>query len=111
MELILLVVYTFIVWLGGSVAGWRAREKYAEKVTQKFVEQLHESFQQQVEEGVVQISIEKHNNMFYVYDKETNEFMAQGSSKDEVETNLQKRYPGKRFGCAESNLSQTGFSS
>ena len=50
-----------------------------------------------------------HNNMFYVYDKETNEFMAQGSSKEEVENNLQKRYPGKRFGCAESNLSQTGF--
>jgi Flp pilus assembly protein TadB len=111
MELILLVAYTFIVWLGGAVAGWRAREKHAEKITQQFVERLHESFQEQVEEGVVQISIEKHNDMFYVYDRETNEFMAQGSSKDEVENNLQKRYPGKRFGCAESNLSQTGFSS
>jgi hypothetical protein len=47
--------------------------------------------------------------MFYVYDRETNEFMAQGSSKDEVETNLRKRYPGKSFGCSESILSQTGF--
>jgi hypothetical protein len=109
MELILLVVYTFIVWLGGAVSGWRAREKYAEKVTQKFVEQLHESFQQQVEENDIQITIEKHNDVFYVYDRHTNEFMAQGSSKQEVETNLKKRYPGKTFGCAESNLSQTGF--
>ena len=66
MELIVLVVYTFVIWLVGVVAGWRAREKHAQRVTEKFVDQLHESFKQHVEEGVVQISIEKHNDMFYV---------------------------------------------
>jgi hypothetical protein len=109
MELILLVVYTFIVWIGGAVSGWKAREEHARQITEKFIDHIHNSVQQEVEESVIQISIEKHNNVFYVYDKETNEFMAQGSSKDEVETNLKKRYPGKSFGCAESNLSQTGF--
>jgi Na+-transporting methylmalonyl-CoA/oxaloacetate decarboxylase gamma subunit len=109
MEIILLVIYTFVVWTMGAVAGWKAREEHAKKVTEKFIEYLQESGQQQVDENVIQINIEKHNNVFYVYDKETNEFMAQGSSKDEVETNLKKRYPGKSFGCAESVLSQTGF--
>ena len=109
MELILLVVYTFIVWLGGAVSGWKAREEHAKQVTEKLFSHLQESVQQEVEESVIQINIEKHNNMFYVYDKETNEFMAQGSSKEEVENNLQKRYPGKRFGCNESKISQTGF--
>jgi hypothetical protein len=109
MELILLVLYTFIVWIGGAVSGWKAREEHARQITEKFIDHIHNSVQQEVEESVIQISIEKHNNVFYVYDKETNEFMAQGSSKDEVETNLKKRYPGKSFGCAESNLSQTGF--
>jgi hypothetical protein len=109
MELILLVAYTFIVWIGGAVAGWRAREQHAKNVTEKFIEYLQESGQQEDEENVVQINIEKHNDVFYVYDKETHEFMAQGSSKDEVETNLKKRYPGKSFGCSESILSQTGF--
>jgi len=109
MELILLVVYTFIVWIGGAVSGWKAREEHAKQVTEKFIEHIHSSVQQEVEESVIQINIEKHNNMFYVYDKETNEFMAQGSCKDEVENNLKKRYPGKSFGCSESILSQTGF--
>lgn len=111
MELILLVVYTFIVWVMGAVSGWKAREEHAKKVTEKFIDHIQNSVQQQVEENVIHITIEKHNDMFYVYDRETNEFMAQGSSKEEVETNLQKRYPGKRFGCSESVLSQTGFSS
>lgn len=93
----------------GAVSGWKAREEHAKNVTEKLINHLQESVERQVEENVIQINIEKHNDMFYVYDRETNEFMAQGSSKDEVETNLQKRYPGKRFGCAESNLSQTGF--
>lgn len=107
MELILLVVYTIIVWIGGAVSGWKAREEHAKQLTERFIEQLHQSSEEDA--SVIQINIEKHNNVFYVYDKETNEFMAQGSSKDEVETNLKKRYPGKTFGCAESNLSQTGF--
>ena len=109
MELILLVVYTFFIWVMGAVSGQKAREEHAKLVTEKLLDLLQESVERQVEENVIQINIEKHNDMFYVYDRETNEFMAQGSSKDEVETNLQKRYPGKRFGCAESNLSQTGF--
>ena len=106
MELILLVVYTFIVWIGGAVSGWKAREEHARKITEDFIDHLQQS---NVEDDTIQITIEKHNDVFYVYDRETNEFMAQGSSKDEVENNLRKRYPGKSFGCAESNLSQTGF--
>ena len=108
MELILLVAYTFIVWIGGAVFGWKAREEHARKITEQFIDQMQESVQ---DDDTIQITIEKHNNVFYVYDRHTNEFMAQGSSKDEVETNLRKRYPGKSFGCAASNLSQTGFNS
>jgi hypothetical protein len=111
MELILLVVYTFIVWIGGAVFGWKAREEHAKQVTEKFIEYLQKSGHEVADDDTIQITIEKHNDMFYVYDRDTNEFMAQGSSKDEVETNLKKRYPGKSFGCAESILSQTGFSS
>ena len=107
MELILLVVYTFVVWIGGAVSGWKAREEHAKQITEKLLDRLQESSEQ--DEESIQITIEKHNNVFYVYDRETNEFMAQGSTNDEVETNLRKRYPGKSFGCAESNLSQTGF--
>jgi hypothetical protein len=105
MELILLVVYTFIVWLGGSIAGWNAREKHAKKQVDKFFEQVDEA----EEEELLHIVIEKHNDMLFVYDKDTKQFMAQGSTKEAVEKILVERFPGKRFACHESTLKEVGF--
>ena len=107
MEIILLVVFTFVVWVMGAVSGWNAREKHARKITQQFLETMQQSVQE--DDSVIHITIEKHNNVFYVYDRDTNEFMAQGNTQSEVETNLRKRFPGKTFGCAESVLTETGF--
>jgi len=104
MELILLVVYTFIIWLGGSVAGWNAREKHAKKQVERHFEQLLEQ-----QEEKIHIIIEKHNDILYVYDKDTKQFMAQGSSKEDVEKVLVERFPGKRFACPESILKEVGF--
>jgi hypothetical protein len=105
MELILLVVYTFIVWLGGSIAGWNAREKHAKRQMEKFFANVDEA----EEEEQIHIIIEKHNDMLYVYDKDTKQFMAQGSSKEAVEKILVERFPGKRFACPESILKEVGF--
>lgn len=108
MEIILLVVFTFVVWLMGAVSGWNARERHAKRITEQFLEHMQQSVEEH-DEHIIHINIEKHNNVFYVYDRDTNEFMAQGSTQSEVETNLRKRYPGKSFGCAESVLTETGF--
>lgn len=109
MEFILLAVLIFIVWLMGAVSGWNARERHAKRITEQFLENMQQSVQDYVDENVIHITIEKHNNVFYVYERDTNEFMAQGSTQKEVENNLRKRYPGKTFGCPESVLSETGF--
>jgi hypothetical protein len=47
--------------------------------------------------------------MLFVYDKDTKQFMAQGSSKEAVEKVLVERFPGKRFACHESTLKEVGF--
>ena len=107
MEIILLVVFTFVVWVMGAVSGWNARETHARKITEEFLENMQQSVQE--DDSVIHITIEKHNNVFYVYDRDTNEFMAQGNTQSEVENNLRKRFPGKSFGCAESVLTETGF--
>ena len=107
MEIILLVVFTFVVWVMGAVSGWNAREKHARKITEQFLENMQQSVQE--DDSVIHITIEKHNNVFYVYDRDTNEFMAQGNTQSEVENNLRKRFPGKRFACPESILKEVGF--
>ena len=104
MEIILLVVFTFVVWLMGAVSGWNSRERHAKKQMEKFFERVDEA-----EEEQIHIIIEKHNDMLYVYDKDTKQFMAQGSSQEDVEKILVERFPGKRFACPESILKEVGF--
>lgn len=104
MELILLVVFTFVVWIMGAVSGWNAREKHAKRQMEKFFEQVDDA-----EEELLHIIIEKHNDMLFVYDKNTKQFMAQGSTKEAVEKILVERFPGKRFACHESTLKEVGF--
>lgn len=107
MELILLVVFTFVVWIMGAVSGWNSREKHAKKQIEKHFKTIQQ-FEEQEEEQI-HIIIEKHNDMLYVYDKDTKQFMAQGSSKEAVEKILVERFPGKRFACHESILKEVGF--
>lgn len=104
MELILLVVFTFVIWLMGAISGWNSRERHAKRQMEKFFEQVDDT-----EEEQIHIIIEKHNDMLYVYDKDTKQFMAQGSSKEDVEKVLVQRFPGKHFTCHESILKEVGF--
>ena len=108
MEIILLVVFTFVVWIMGAVSGWNAREKHAKTQVEKHFQQIQEFVEEQEEEQI-HIIIEKHNDMLFVYDKETKQFMAQGTSKEDVEKVLVERFPGKRFACPESILKEVGF--
>ena len=107
MEIILLVVFTFVVWVMGVKSGWDARERHASRITKQFLDAMQDAEEQ--EEEQIHIIIEKHNDMLFVYDKDTKQFMAQGSSKEDVEKILVERFPGKRFACHESILKEVGF--
>jgi hypothetical protein len=107
MEIILLVVFTFVVWVIGVKAGWDARERHVSKITKQFLDAMQDA--EEEEEELIHIVIEKHNDMLFVYDKDTNQFMAQGTTKEDVEKVLVERFPGKRFACSESTLKEVGF--
>ena len=100
MELLILFGVAFCFYVVGLVQGWSARER-------KF---FRETIQEEIEEqlkpltDMILITIEKHAGMIYVYNKESKEFMGQGSTMKEVNEALEKRYPGKLFGCSEAEL-------
>ena len=108
MEIILIVLFLFVAWIMGAVSGWNAREKHAKKQVEQHFQRIQEFVEEEQEEQI-HIIIEKHNDMLYVYDKDTKQFMAQGSSKEAVEKVLVERFPGKRFACHESILKEVGF--
>lgn len=89
----------------GFIWGWVSRERAAVAKVHKMMEHIEE----QASEDLIQIIIESHNDHYYVYAVEDRTFMAQGSTKQELEDNLAKRYPGKMFAANPENLKEIGF--
>lgn len=108
MDFVLILLGAVFFWFYGAYFGWKARENYAKKLTAKLLENI-KGQEQEENSTLIQIKIEQHAGMFYVYDKQDNSFMAQGSTKEELENALSYRYPGKRFAAAEEELEKAGF--
>lgn len=100
-DILLIIVYLFlaaVLYLGGAVHGWNARERFAERRLRELTESLKEDLK------LLPITVEKHNDRLFVYHKETKEFLAQGSTAEELETALENRYPGQKFACTPEEL-------
>jgi hypothetical protein len=114
MELLNLIVFLFFMmaaWIMGAVSGWNARERHAKRVVQEYLSE-EGNLDQELEEmknKYQPIKIEKHDNGYFVYSMPENTFMAQGATRQEVEANLEKRFPGKRYAATPENLKEVGF--
>ena len=100
-DIILIVIFFALGWIG--------REAWAVRQVQKLWTTAVEAEMQEKKDSLVHIFIEKENDMFFVYDKSHNGFMAQGRTKEEVEENLAKRYPDQLFAARPENLREVGF--
>ena len=103
MELIDYLVW-LVFWIMGAVYGWNARERHAKRTIDRFITQFVDEQAEELSESIININIEKHNGVFYVYSKDNNEFMAQGNTRKELEDALAKRYPDKKFAASLKNL-------
>ena len=104
LDIIVIVVLVFVVWLIGAVQGWQAHERM---VRRNLRHAIHE-FQEHINETHIRIKIEKHNDMLYVYDNTTHVFMAQGKDRYEIEKQLQDKFPGKRFAAEPTDITLLG---
>lgn len=105
MELVLSIVCILI----GSYIGWHLREVVAERKVKQFIKYMEEQSPATEEsQDMVRVSVEKHDNTFFVYDS-TNKFIAQANTREELEDKLAEMYPGKRFGVSPENLKEVGF--
>jgi hypothetical protein len=82
----------------GFVIGWWFREFVATIRIKQLIESVD------VSNDVVRIRMERVDGMIYIYNMETNEFMAQGETRNVVERNLKKRFPDTVFAATDENL-------
>ena len=102
MEFIDYLTYV-VVWVLGAVYGWYARERQARRTIDRFFSNLEEDDETLVD-SVIPIKIDRHSGVFYVYNKETEEFLGQGNSRKELELNLAKRFPDTKFAADKESL-------
>lgn len=100
-----IIFATMLVFFIGTIYGWALHQRMIARRIRNALSSLSEK----LDGEVIQINIEKHDDMIYVYNKETKQFMAQGKTRSEVENALADKFPGKRFAAPESEL-ESGFS-
>jgi len=92
-----------VVWILGAVYGWYARERQARRTIDRFFSEVTEAVDE-VNPSVIPIKIDRHNGVFYVHNKETEEFLGQGDTRKELELNLAKRFPDQKFAADKESL-------
>jgi hypothetical protein len=101
MEELLLIIIALAV-------GWFAREWLALYQMNRLMNRIEVHVDEEME-NLIPITIEYVDDKFYVYQQDGEVFMAQGKTRHELEENLMKRYPGKKFAANNSNLREVGF--
>lgn len=90
--------------------GWHMREVVARHKMQKLFALAQEMEEDnELPDNYIRIVIEKHNDTFFVYEEENSTFLAQATSKEDLDESLRARFPGKMFAVKEENLIQVGF--
>ena len=97
-------IFWFVVfWLVIKV--W---EKYLVAKNEALVEQIKD-MQSQLKNSVIQVEIEKHEDVFYLFEKDTHQFIAQGTNFDEVKQHCQSRFKNKAVVANEEQMEQLGL--
>ncbi len=111
MELLIYILFAIVL----VRLGWYLREFKAIAEVRKMREddtlEVLEQELEQIKKKYLPIKIEKVEHGYFVYSIPDNTFMAQGTNRKELEENLDKRYPGKKFAATPDNLKEVGFDS
>lgn len=94
-----LIIFGFIFWMGYqvgvSVTAYRLRDLvYKEAKRRGLLKEADQVLEEEL--TVVQLFVEKANNVLYLYDKDDNTFVCQGSTLEELAT-LAKKYKNIKY--------------
>ena len=105
MEILILMLVFAFGWAVGVLNGWCIHKRHIDRQMKNMFESMKES----IDERVIKVKLEMNNGVVYMYKLDTNEFMGQGKSEEDLSELLRKKYPGKIFAASEENLKECGF--
>lgn len=106
------IEYVALALAVGFVAGWYAREYRAKLYLRRLEHLMAENFGTMVAEAaksVVEIIVTREGDMFYVHNKNTGEFLAQGRDHNAIANVLSDRFPQATFMANPDDLEKIGY--
>lgn len=102
MELIIVGVVCFMMgyWLAGFIRDIKDRMEI-NKIERGIKDRLEE-----FRSKVIPSRIEEEKGVLYLYNSDTNEFLGQANSFDELEEAMAAKFPGKLFNVPKDELSK-----
>lgn len=88
----------------GIAIGWFSREWYAMRKVEKLMNSFGDNMLDEFKKKVVDITIEKSGDFFFVYRKDDGTFLAQGTDIEKLSDILVEKFPGKLFNCSPEDL-------
>jgi hypothetical protein len=98
MELIIAIV--------GFVVGWYVREWHAMRKVDQLIDNMNTKMVEEFKSKVINVTVEKSGDFFYIYRKDDGTFLAQGTDIDKLSDILSEKFPGKLFNVSPEELSQ-----
>jgi len=92
-----------IIWLS-----LKAFEGYLKAKNAQLERELGD-LQKKVRETIIKVNVEKHGDVFYLFEQDTDRFIAQGKNADEIKEVLLKRFPDKTVFADKKVLETVGL--
>lgn len=103
---VLVLALIFFAYVIGLNVGYRAKE-YDMAIEDLLLDEEESSVSEIKTE--LELLIEKHDGLYFVYDAASSKFLAHGKTKEQIETVLVSRFPNVQFSATEENLREVGF--
>ena len=97
------IFWMVVIWLFMKV--WQT---YLIAKNEELEEQIKD-LTKKVKDNIIQVNIEKHGEVFYLFEKDTNRFIAQGINFEEVREHCESRFKGKSVVGDEAQMNQLGL--
>ena len=98
-----------LVLVAGFILGWMALRALVNYKMRLMLNSIANSPPPKQEKIVVNIDLVKVNSAIFAYDRDTQMFLAQGNTKEEIVDALQKRFPHKSFMASPKNIEEVGL--
>lgn len=85
--------------IGAFHTGWVCRELYAKHRVKQMNEEMEEDLaeiQQHFKENVIPMRVEKHNDVYFLYNTTNQAFICQGKDKEELRERFNVAHPDKK---------------